>query len=83
MKLLINCPINALSFGNVSVNILKALHRKNVDICFFPIGDKTQLEAFDKTEKDFIEYLKKASSRRFHKITKGSSYFKNLAYSWQ
>jgi hypothetical protein len=70
MKLLINCPINALSFGNVSVNILKALHRKNVDICFFPIGDKTQLEAFDKTEKDFIEYLKESSSRRFHKITK-------------
>jgi len=70
MKLLINCPINALSFGNVSVNILKALHRKNVDICFFPIGDKTQLEAFDKTEKDFIEYLKEASSKRFNKIKK-------------
>ena len=28
MKLLVNAPINALSFGNVSVNILRELYKK-------------------------------------------------------
>ena len=44
MKLLVNAPINALSFGNVSVNILKELYKKNIDLCLFPIGNKTEIK---------------------------------------
>ena len=43
MKLLVNAPINALSFGNVSVNILRELFKKNIDLIFFPIGDKAEM----------------------------------------
>ena len=56
MKLLVNAPINALSFGNVSVNILRELHKKNVDLVFFPIGDKAELEAYDKIDPEFIKF---------------------------
>jgi len=70
MKLLVNCPLNALSFGNVAFNILRSLYKKNVDLCLFPIGDKTQMEAFDKIEKGFVEYLQEATNKRFDKISK-------------
>ena len=70
MKLLINAPINALSFGNVSVNILKEFYKKEIDLCFFPLGDKTQMEAFDKSSKDFLRYLQNATTNRYKKINK-------------
>ena len=70
MKLLVNAPINALSFGNVSVNILRELHKKNIDLIFFPIGEKVELSAYDKIDQDFIKYLQERTNNRFEKIDK-------------
>jgi len=70
MKLLVNAPINALSFGNVSVNILKELYKKNIDLCLFPIGNKTEIQAFDKANPKFLEYLQDATNKRYEKIKK-------------
>jgi glycosyltransferase involved in cell wall biosynthesis len=70
MKLLVNAPINALSFGNVSVNILRELYKKNIDLVFFPIGDKAELEAYDKIDPEFIKYLQAATNNRYSKISK-------------
>lgn len=70
MRLLVNAPINALSFGNVSVNILRELYKKNVDLVFFPIGDKAELEAYDKIDSNFIKYLQSATNDRYSKISK-------------
>jgi hypothetical protein len=70
MKLLVNAPINALSFGNVSVNILRELYKKNIDLIFFPIGDKAELEAYDKIDNGFIKYLQSATNTRYEKIDK-------------
>ena len=67
MKLLVNAPINALSFGNVSVNILKELYKKNIDLCLFPIGNKTEIQAFDKANPKFLEYLQDATNKRYEK----------------
>jgi hypothetical protein len=39
MNLTVNAPINSLSFGNVSLNILRELYKKNTELTFFPIGD--------------------------------------------
>ena len=72
MKLLVNAPINALSFGNVSVNILRELHKKNVDLVFFPIGDKAELDAYDKIDSEFIKYLQSATNNRYEKIDKNT-----------
>ena len=70
MKLLVNAPINALSFGNVSVNILRELYKKNIDLIFFPIGEKVELSAYDKIDQDFIKYLQERTNNRFEKIDK-------------
>jgi hypothetical protein len=70
MKLLVNAPINALSFGNVSVNILRELYKKNIDLIFFPIGEKVELLAYDKIDQDFIKYLQERTNNRFEKIDK-------------
>ncbi len=70
MKLLVNAPINGLSFGNVSVNILRELYKKNVDLCFFPIGNKTDIQSFDKIDKEILEYLQDATNKRYEKINK-------------
>lgn len=70
MRLLVNAPINALSFGNVSVNILRELHKKDIDLIFFPIGDKAELEAYDKIDLSFVKYLQSATNSRYEKINK-------------
>jgi len=70
MKLLVNAPINALSFGNVSVNILRELYKKNIDLIFFPIGEKVELSAYDNINQDFIKYLQERTNNRFEKIDK-------------
>jgi glycosyltransferase involved in cell wall biosynthesis len=70
MRLLVNAPINALSFGNVSVNILRELYKKDVDLVFFPIGDKAELEAYDKIDLSFVKYLQSATNSRYEKINK-------------
>jgi len=70
MTLLVSAPINSLSFGNVSVNILKELYKKKIDLVFFPIGDKLDFGAFDTAESDFIEYVKQAATSRYEKINK-------------
>jgi len=76
MKLLVNAPINALSFGNVSVNILREIHKKNIELIFFPIGDKAELDAYDKIDPDFISYLQQATNERINKIDKNISSLK-------
>jgi len=70
MKLLVNAPINALSFGNVSINILRSLYKKGVDLCFFPVGDKTDISAYDKIDPNFVTYLQESTNNRYNKIQK-------------
>ena len=70
MKLLLNAPINSLSFGNVSVNILKEIYKKNHELTFFPIGDKVQIQAFDKSSEGFISFLNDCTKKRYHTIDK-------------
>lgn len=70
MKLIVNAPINGLSFGNVSVNILRALHKKNIEVIFFPIGDKAELDAFDKIDVSFVKFLQDSTNSRYEKIDK-------------
>ena len=57
MKLLLEIPLNRLSFGNVSYNFIRELHKLDVEIGIFPIGENIDLGAFDLTEelKTYIE----------------------------
>ena len=76
MKLIGNTPINNVSFGNVAINLLREFFKKNVDLSFFPIGDKTDVSVFDKIDKKFIEYLQNSTNSRFEKIDKNTPSFK-------
>ena len=63
MKVLVEAALNNLSFGNVSVNILKQLYKKNIEIGLFPISD-INIDAFS-LDQDFKKYIEDAVNNRF------------------
>ena len=65
MKLVVEAPINSLSFGNVSVNFLREMYKKQMDIALFPIGEQADLDAYDKLDKEFVEWLQKSINSRY------------------
>jgi hypothetical protein len=76
MDLIVEAPINSLSFGNVSYNILRQLWRKGVNVYFFPQGGNSDFGSFDKIEKDFFEWLKESASIANSKVEKDMPSFK-------
>jgi glycosyltransferase involved in cell wall biosynthesis len=64
MKLTVNAPINSVSFGNVSYNIIREFYKKNFHLSFFPIGDKIGFETFDKVDQSFAQYVNNAAANR-------------------
>jgi len=76
MKLVVDAPINSLSFGNVSVNLLREMYKKQMDIALFPVGEQADLEAYDKIDKDFVAWLQDATDKRFSKIDQDTPSFK-------
>ncbi len=57
----LNLPINSLSFGQVSINILKELHKRNLQPSFFGIGN-SDFSAF-KLSDDFNFWFKSCESK--------------------
>jgi len=56
-ELIFRAPINSLSFGNVSLNILREIYKKEINVALFPIGDEIQLGAYDKIDPDFKNWI--------------------------
>ena len=65
-------PINSLSFGNVSLNLLKEFFRRrdSINLSLFPVGQKINLEAYDKLDLDFKEWIYESYHKRFSTISK-------------
>lgn len=57
-------PINSLSFGNVTVNMLRELHKLDQKICFFPIGNSLDFDAFDKLSIDCKKWIQESYKDR-------------------
>lgn len=76
MQLTVEAPINSLSFGNVTYNILRQLWRKGVDVCWFPTSGNADFKAFDKIEKDFVNWLELSAQNASKKISKEIPCFK-------
>jgi len=68
-SLIFKCPINNVSFGNVSVNLLREMHKRDMNIAHFPIG-KPDISVFDKLGKDFQEWLQTSIDNRFKLLNK-------------
>jgi hypothetical protein len=69
-KLVVKAPLNSLSFGNVSYNILRELYKRNVPTSLFPIGDKIQLDAYDKIDPDFKKWLEQCTNNRLLSVSR-------------
>ena len=76
MDLIVEAPINPLSFGNVSYNILRQLWRKGVNVTWFPLSGNSDFNSFDKLDKDFFEWLKQSSINANSKVKKDIPSFK-------
>ena len=68
-RLVYKGPINTLSFGNVSYNLLKSMFKLNMDVAFFPIG-KIDASAFSEEDSEFKKWLEEAGRNRYKKLEK-------------
>lgn len=66
MNLIIEAPLNPLSFGNVSYNILREIYRSNIDISIIPIGEP-DLSAYSLT-KDFVDWVQKSINNKYKSL---------------
>jgi hypothetical protein len=63
MNLIVEAPLNSLSFGNVSYNFLRELFKAQIEIAYVPIGEP-DLSSFQ-PKKEFLEWLNRSGNRRF------------------
>ena len=68
MDLIVEAPLNSLSFGNVSYNILRELFKAGREIAYFPIGE-VDLSAMQPTN-EFVKWLNEAGNRRYEALAK-------------
>lgn len=73
--MILELPINSLSLGYVSVNILREFYSRGQEISIFPIGD-VDLSAYQVDQK-FADYLSKAINNRFAVLKKDTLCIKN------
>ena len=60
----VRCPINKLSFGNISINILRELYAQGFNINIFPVGNSIDASAFDNLDRDFFLYMQESIFNR-------------------
>ena len=74
MKIIFEAPLNQLSFGNVSYNILREFYKLSQEngsfkISYFPIGEP-DLSAFNKGDADFHKWIKSSVENRYSNLGK-------------
>lgn len=72
--LILELPINSVSFGQVSINILKELHRRKVSCSVYPIGD-IDASAY-KITPDFKAWLEQAINNRLRNVNRNTPTFR-------
>jgi hypothetical protein len=69
-KIIFNAPLNNLSFGNVSYNLLKEMYKREMNVIYFPIGESLDFSAFDKSSEDFRNWVTSSANSRLVNIKK-------------
>jgi hypothetical protein len=77
--LLVEVPINSVSFGNVSINILREFHKMNVNVGLFPIGN-VDVSAFE-ISKEFHSWIQNAIDNRWKVLASGAPSLKLWHFS--
>lgn len=73
--MILELPINSLSLGYVSVNLLREFYSRGQEISIFPIGD-VDLSAYQ-IDQNFADYLSRAINNRFAALKKDVPCIKN------
>ena len=68
-SLVFKCPVNSLSFGNVSINLLREMFNRDMNIAHFPIG-KPDISVFNSLSSDFKEWLQSSIDNRYKLLNK-------------
>ena len=63
MKLLLDAPINDLSFGNVSLNLIREFYKRKVELGLFPIRGRVNLSSFT-LDDNLTNYIQEAINDR-------------------
>lgn len=74
MNILFEAPLNQVSFGNVSYNILREFYKLSQEnssfkITYFPVSNP-DLSAFNKGDADFHKWIKSLIDNRYSNLTK-------------
>jgi glycosyltransferase involved in cell wall biosynthesis len=69
-------PINSLSFGNVTINMLRELHKLDQKTCFFPVGNNLDFDAYDKLSEDCKSWITDSYHNRLKNLNKDNSSLK-------
>jgi len=67
MKLILDTPINNLSFGNVSVNLIRELFKREVNLSIFENGP-TEMRSFDKLSEEFKAGVSNACKYKYFNL---------------
>lgn len=68
-KLVFKCPINGVSFGNVSLNLLREMYAREIMVAHFPIGN-IDVSVYDKLSPDFKKWLSSCTENRFNLVNR-------------
>lgn len=69
MKILVDAPLNSLSLGNVSYNIIRELIDKGHDVGIFPVSGKVDLSAYNVPEY-LVSKINSGIENRFDYLSK-------------
>ena len=67
-KLNFDGPINSLSLGNVCVNFLREIKKRDVTVSLHPVGDQGDFEAYDKEDEEFKNWVSNIASTRLKNL---------------
>ena len=70
MKILVDAPLNSLSLGNVSYNIIRELKDKGYDVAIWPMNEASiDLSAYN-VDDEFKIFIQDAINKRFDFLDK-------------
>jgi len=72
----LHLPVNSVSFGQVSVALLREIHARGLQPCLFPIGDNIDLGAQDTVSEDFNKWIASCIKKRLDHHSRSNPIFK-------
>ena len=63
MKFALNLPLGSVSFGQVSVSLLREMHKRKLSPNLFPIGGTLDLSPYENVDPEFAGWIQECVSR--------------------